>query len=351
METLIKQTETFSSELIESGLKTEIAVELVKKEFANNLSNNLSLYKVTSPIFVEENTGINDDLNGVERAISFPVKSLTTGRGVVIHSLAKWKRLRLMELRISPGEGILTDMRAIRPDEDLSEIHSIFVDQWDWERVISKEQRTIEFLKQIVDEIYDAMKKIEQMVFEYFPAIAPVLPDKITFIHSQELLEMYPDLSPKEREYEAAKKFGAFFLIGIGADLTNGMPHDGRAPDYDDWSTATDKNRKGLNGDIIVWNPSTQSALELSSMGIRVDKDALMRQLTIKNDFEKAELSYHKMLMNDKLPLSIGGGIGQSRLCMFFLRKRHIGEVQASIWPQSIKDECAAKNINIIGLF
>jgi aspartate--ammonia ligase len=263
----------------------------------------------------------------------------------VVHSLAKWKRMMLADYNIEMGYGLYTDMNAIRPDEELDNIHSLYVDQWDWERVISKEQRTLDFLKKIVRGIYDTMKRTEYTVYENFPHITPSLPDEITFIHTEELLAEYPGLTPRERETEAARKYGAIFLIGIGGNLGNGTIHDGRAPDYDDWSSTTINNFKGLNGDIVVWNPVLKSSFELSSMGIRVDKEALLRQLVIAGAEKRKELYFHKRLLNDELPLSIGGGIGQSRLCMYYLRKAHIGEIQASIWPSEMIAECKKNSI------
>jgi aspartate--ammonia ligase len=316
-------------------LSEEKAIQFVKKTFASMLSENLSLHMVTAPLAVLDGTGINDDLNGTERPVRFPVRGLNHHPAVVVHSLAKWKRVRLMELGIEAGQGIITDMHALRPDEELGPMHSVYVDQWDWEQRITPEEYTISFLKRTVSKIYGALKTTENLVCMEYPDIKPVLPDKIRFIHSEDLLSMFPNLSPGEREREAARRFGAYFLIGIGAELSNGEPHDGRAPDYDDWSTPGDEGRHGLNGDIIVWNPMLESAFEISSMGIRVSPEALLRQLEIKRCPERKNLLYHQMLLGNKLPLSIGGGIGQSRVCMFMLRKTHISQVQVSIWPPS----------------
>jgi aspartate--ammonia ligase len=293
-------------------------------------------------------TGINDDLNGTERAVNFPIKDMKDQTAEVVHSLAKWKRITLGKLDITPNYGIYTDMNAIRADEELTNIHSLYVDQWDWEVTIDKEQRNLTFLKNIVDRLFDVLKRTEFQVYEEYPQLTPQLPEKITHIHTEELLKMYPDKTPFERENEAAKKFGAVFIIGIGAQLSNGEPHDGRAPDYDDWSTETINGCKGLNGDILIWNPILERAFEISSMGIRVDKTALIKQLKEKGADDRQSLLFHKMLLSDKLPQSCGGGIGQSRLCMYFLRKAHIGEVQASIWPDEMIEECSKNNIFIM---
>lgn len=334
--------------VIEPGLCTELAIDMVKCTFVNKLMEELSLYRVTAPIAVEENTGINDDLNGIERAVSFLIPDLQGKRGVVVQSLAKWKRLRLQQLRMEVGQGIVTDMKAIRPDENLTRFHSIFVDQWDWERVISKEERNPDFLKFIVRKIYSAMKHAEGEIFKQYPDIKPVLPEEITFIHAQELLNRFPLLTPKQREDEIAREHGAVFITGIGSLLSNGYPHDMRAPDYDDWSSINSDGYEGLNGDIIVWNPVTESALELSSMGIRVNAESMIRQLEICGCTERAELLFHRMLLNNELPLSIGGGIGQSRLCMYLLRKKHIGEVQVGIWPAQTRLAYQTEGVSII---
>jgi aspartate--ammonia ligase len=247
--------------------------------------------------------------------------------------------------KIAPGYGLYTDMNAIRADEELDNLHSLYVDQWDWERTMRPEERTLDFLKDIVTRIYDAMRQVEEEVYELFPHITPVLPDEITFIQSEDLMKQYPTLSPKERENEAARKHGAIFIIGIGHELSHGEPHDGRAPDYDDWSTPTTDGCYGLNGDIIVWNPVLESALELSSMGIRVDAEALRRQLSMTGQEHRAGMEFHRALLENRLPLSIGGGIGQSRLCMFYLKCAHVGEVQTSIWPEEQAAECARHGI------
>ena len=329
-------------------LKREQAITFVKETFSSNLKNILKLIPVSSPLIVLDGTGINDDLNGIERPVAFPIKSLDEQRAVVVHSLAKWKRVRLKELEIEPQEGIITDMRALRPDEDYSPIHSIYVDQWDWEKVILPQDRNLQYLKNTVSNIYAALVATEKSVEAQYPDKKAILPAQITFLSSQEVLTMYPDKTPKERENIIAKEYGAVFLYGIGGELSNGFTHDGRAADYDDWSTENEAGWHGLNGDILVWNPLINSAFELSSMGIRVDKKALLRQLEIRNCTERAELSFHKMLLNDELPEAIGGGIGQSRVCMFMLKLAHIGEVQVSIWDQQRKDNLAKENIFLL---
>jgi len=329
-------------------LKREQAITFVKETFANNLKNILNLIPVSSPLIVLDGTGINDDLNGIERPVAFPIKSLNEQRAVVVHSLAKWKRIRLKELEIEPQEGIITDMRALRPDEDYSPIHSIYVDQWDWEKVILPENRNLKYLKDTVNNIYSALVFTEKAVEAHFPDKKAILPANITFLSSEEVLTRYPDKTPKERENLIAKEYGAVFLYGIGGELSNGFTHDGRAADYDDWSTENEAGWKGLNGDILVWNPLLNSAFELSSMGIRVDKKALLRQLEIRNCQDRAELTFHKMLISDQLPESIGGGIGQSRVCMFLLKLSHIGEVQVSIWDQERKSNLENDNIFLL---
>jgi aspartate--ammonia ligase len=323
----------------------EQAITHLKNIFPEILAKDLRLRRVTAPLFVLSGTGINDDLNGTERAVSFPVKDMDDRRAEVVHSLAKWKRMKLASYRIAPGYGLYTDMNAIRADEELDNIHSLYVDQWDWERTMRPEERTLDFLKDIVRKIYAAMREVEDEVYELFPHITPCLPDEITFIQSEDLLAEYPNLTPKERENEIARRHGAVFIIGIGHPLSHGERHDGRAPDYDDWSTPTGDGYHGLNGDIIVWNHVLDSSLELSSMGIRVDAGALLRQLAMTGQQERAEMEFHRALLDGHLPLSIGGGIGQSRLCMFYLRSAHIGEVQVSLWPEEQIAECARHGI------
>lgn len=331
-----------------SILKTEEAIWLVKQTFESALKTELSLTKVSSPIAVVHGTGINDDLNGIERTVQFPVKSLDDRKAVIVNSLAKWKRIKLMELEAEPGEGIITDMRAIRPDEDYSAIHSIYVDQWDWEKCIHSSSRNLDLLKAEVSKIYVALLKTEQAICQDYDHIKPVLPQKIYFIHSEELLQLYPDLKPKERESKITKQYGAVFLMGIGKDLSNGEAHDGRASDYDDWSTPNEDGYFGLNGDILLWNPVLEEAFEISSMGIRVDKSALERQLDIRGDENRKSLLFHQMLLSETVPSSIGGGIGQSRVCMFMLRKKHIGEVQVGIWPEEMKQSTKANGISLL---
>ena len=328
--------------------QTEQGIKLIKEFFQQNLSTELRLRRVTAPLFVLQGLGINDDLNGVERAVTFPIKDLNDARAEVVHSLAKWKRLTLAEYEVEPGYGIYTDMNAIRADEELDNLHSLYVDQWDWEAVIRKEDRTLVFLKNIVERIYAAIRRTEYLVCESYPQIKPFLPEKIHFIHAEELLEMYPDKTPKEREDAICKKYGAVFVIGIGGKLANGEKHDGRAPDYDDWSTVAEDGRKGLNGDILIWYPVLGRSFELSSMGIRVNKESLLRQLEIEGQQQREKLYFHQQLLNDRLPLSIGGGIGQSRLCMVLLHKAHIGEIQASIWPDSMREVCKKMGMPLI---
>ncbi|WP_129593515.1 aspartate--ammonia ligase [Seramator thermalis] len=328
--------------------QTELGIKSIKDFFQQNLSSELRLRRVTAPLFVECGTGINDDLNGVERPVNFPIKDMDDKRAEIVHSLAKWKRLTLAEYQIDEGYGIYTDMNAIRADEELDNLHSLYVDQWDWELTINESDRNVAFLKQIVRRIYAAMLRTEYMVYELFPEIKPELPREITFIHAQQLLDKYPDKSVKDREDAITKENGAVFIIGIGADLSNGEPHDGRAPDYDDWITKNEEGYLGLNGDLLVWNPVLQRGMELSSMGIRVNPESLEKQLALKNKQERKSLYFHKRLLNNELPLSIGGGIGQSRLCMYYLRKAHIGEIQASLWPIEMRIEAKEKGINLI---
>ena len=328
--------------------QTEKAIKYIKDFIQENLAAELRLRRVTAPLFVLKGTGINDDLNGVERPVTFAVKEMNDAQAEVVQSLAKWKRLMLGQYGIPAGYGIYTDMNAIRADEELSNIHSLYVDQWDWEKVVTAKQRNLDYLKKIVNQIYAVLLRTEFMVYENYPAIKPLLPEEITFIHSEELLLRYPNLTIKEREHEAAKTYGAVFIIGIGGELSDGNKHDGRAPDYDDWTSENADGYKGLNGDIIIWNPVLQQSLELSSMGIRVDKEALLRQLAICNLTQRKDLLFHKKLLNDELPLSIGGGIGQSRLCTYLLRKAHIGEVQASLWPDEMIRQCAEHNIFMV---
>ncbi len=327
---------------------TEKAIKQIKDFFQLNLATELNLTRITAPLFVKKGTGLNDDLNGVERPVGFPIKDLNDTPAEIVHSLAKWKRMMLADLRFDRGYGIYTDMNAIRADEELDNIHSIYVDQWDWERVIAAEERTLEYLKEVVTRIYNVIKRTEFYMYDNYHQLEPMLPDKITFIHSEELLARYPVLSPKERENKIVEEYGAVFIIGIGHPLADGQPHDGRAPDYDDWITPTVNGYRGLNGDILIWNPVLRCAYEISSMGIRVSPESLMQQLAAQNKLERTELYFHKRLLRNEYPLSIGGGIGQSRLCMYFLRKAHIGEIQVSIWPDSMIAECRMNNIFLL---
>ena len=328
--------------------QTEQGIKLIKDFFQANLSTALRLRRITAPLFVQRGLGINDDLSGVERPVSFPIKDMDDQVAEVVHSLAKWKRLMLAEYNIKPGYGLYTDMNAIRGDEELDNLHSLYVDQWDWERTILPENRNIKFLKKIVKSIYAAMQRTEYLVCETYPQIAPFLPEEIKFIHSEELIAMYPNMTAKERENAITKAYGAVFIIGIGGKLSNGEPHDLRAPDYDDWTTPNEDGFNGLNGDILVWYPLINRAVELSSMGIRVDKETLLRQLELTGKQERKNLFFHQKLLNGELPLSIGGGIGQSRLCLMLLHKAHIGEIQASIWPQSMREECQRLGMPLI---
>ena len=327
---------------------TEVAIQHIKDSFQRHLSKALCLRRVTAPLFVLSGTGINDDLNGVEHPVSFPIEALDGRRAEVVHSLAKWKRMKLGAYDIAPGYGLYTDMNAIRTFEDLDNLHSLYVDQWDWEKTIREEDRTLDYLKDTVRKIYSALKAVEADIYERFPHITPWLPEEVTFIHSQQLLDLYPGLTPKERENEAARRYGAVFIIGIGAPLSDGEPHDGRAPDYDDWITPNSDGYQGLNGDLILWNPVLESGFELSSMGIRVSPESLRRQLRERGCEERMAYDFHKSLLEGRLPCSIGGGIGQSRLCMYLLQKAHIGEVQASIWPEEQIRACAAAGIRLL---
>ena len=328
--------------------QTEQGIKLIKDFFQQNLSTELRLRRVTAPLFVLKGLGINDDLNGVERAVTFPIKDLGDQQAEVVHSLAKWKRLTLSEYKIEPGYGIYTDMNAIRADEELDNLHSLYVDQWDWEAVMAKDERNIEFLKSIVRRIYCTILRTEYLTCETYPQLKPFLPREIHFVHSEELLQMYPGKTAKEREDAIAKKYGAVFIMGIGGKLSDGKKHDGRAPDYDDWTTPNSDGFLGLNGDILIWYPILDRSIELSSMGIRVDKEALLRQLALEGKEERKELYFHKRLLEDKLPQSIGGGIGQSRLCMVLLHKAHVGEIQASIWPEEQRQECKKYGMYLI---
>lgn len=327
--------------------QTERAIKFVKDTFERELSGELRLSRVTSPLFVERNSGINDDLNGIERPVRFEVGNLGNKQMEIVQSLAKWKRMELANLHFLPGSGIYTDMNAIRPDDDIDAIHSIYVDQWDWELVMRKSERNIEFLKTTVQKIYQAIKRTEFLVSENYPVCVPTLPDEITFIYSEDALSLYPSLSPEQREAKLARQYGAIFIIGIGSPLSDGIPHGGRAPDYDDWSTPSSEGHIGLNGDIIIWDTVRQQPLELSSMGIRVDESALIRQLDMKKCPERANLYWHKRLLSGDFPQTIGGGIGQSRVCMLLLHKAHIGEVQSSVWPEEVRRSAERQGVNL----
>ena len=318
---------------------TQIAIKTVKDFFQQTLSQKLNLLRVSAPTFVAPESGLNDNLNGVERPVSFDIKAIEGSNAEIVHSLAKWKRYALKKYGFSHGEGLYTDMVAIRRDEDLDNIHSVYVDQWDWEKIISQEERTVETLKETVRTIYKVLRKTEKYMAVQYDYIEEILPKDIFFITTQELLDMYPDCTPKEREYRITREKGAVFLMKVGKTLTNGKRHDGRAPDYDDWE---------LNGDILVYYPVLDIALELSSMGIRVDEDSLDRQLTEAGCNDRRELPFQKAILNRELPYTIGGGIGQSRICMFFLRKAHIGEVHVSLWPKEITDAAEAHDLQLL---
>lgn len=323
---------------------TERAIKSVKDTFEKELSSALKLRRVTSPLFVESGSGINDDLNGVERPVSFPVKNLGEKKMEIVQSLAKWKRMALADLGFEANLGLYTDMNALRPDDDIDAIHSIYVDQWDWEKVMGEGERNLDYLKQTVKTIYGVIKRTAFTVEERYPVLKDYLPEDITFVHSEDLLTKWPELTPPERERKAAERWGAVFVIGIGY---GNPPHSGRAPDYDDWSTETEGGYHGLNGDIIVYDRVRNDSLELSSMGIRVDREALLRQLEIRNTPQRKDLYWHKRLLNGEFPQTIGGGIGQSRICMFLLQKAHIGEVQASVWDKDTLEDAKVHSVHL----
>lgn len=328
--------------------ETEQGIKRIKDGFERRLARALNLVRVSAPIFVAADTGVNDHLSGWERPVRFGVGAVS-GEAEIVQSLAKWKRLALARYGFAPGEGLYTDMNAIRPDETLDNLHSVYVDQWDWERVILPEERNLAFLRAIVRRIYAVIRQTERDTCAAFPSVgAPLLPPRITFIHAEDLRRRYPDLPPRERENAICRERGAVFVIGIGAPLGDGVPHDSRAADYDDWITETTPGRRGLNGDILVWYPLLGRALELSSMGIRVDPTSLRRQLEAHGETDKAGLYYHRLLAEGALPLTIGGGLGQSRLCMFFLRRAHIGEVQASVWPAEVVEACQRRGVALL---
>jgi aspartate--ammonia ligase len=328
--------------------ETERAIKEIKDFFQEQLASELRLSRVTAPLFLPAGTGLNDDLNGTEKPVSFTVPAMDGQKVEVVQSLAKWKRYALGKYGFTEGYGLYTDMNAIRPDESLDDIHSLYVDQWDWEKVINASQRTVAYLKETVRRIYGVFKRLEFSMHERYRELPIELPEDITFIHAQEALERYPGLGVKDRENALARQYGAVFIIGIGGALSDGQAHDGRAPDYDDWSSPNEEGYFGLNGDILLWNGVLGRALELSSMGIRVDPAALERQLTIRGAEDRKALDFHASLLAGKLPLTMGGGIGQSRLCMHFLRKAHIGEIQVGLWPEAMRRDCAAKGIALL---
>lgn len=328
--------------------ETEHAIVAIKNFFQTSLSTELNLTRVTAPLFVPSGRGINDDLNGVEEPVSFAVKDMGGQRMEIVQSLAKWKRLKVTEMGCKPGFGIYTDMNAIRPDETLDAIHSLYVDQWDWELCIDEKDRNVFFLLDIVKKVYRSLKRTEFYIFDHYSKLTPILPEEIKLIYSDDLQREYPKLTPKERENAAAKKYGAVFIVGIGGKLPDGSVHDGRAPDYDDWITESGDGHVGLNGDLILWNNVLGTAFELSSMGIRVSPESLRAQLKERGMEGRSELDFHKRLLNGELSFTLGGGIGQSRLCMFLLRKAHIGETQVSAWPESIRQECKAAGIPLL---
>lgn len=328
--------------------ETEHAIVAIKDFFQLALSTELNLTRVTAPLFVGSGTGINDDLNGVERPVSFPVKALNESRMEIVQSLAKWKRMKVTDLELEPGFGIYTDMNALRPDEDLDAIHSIYVDQWDWCMAIDEKDRTVFYLHEIVKKVYRCLQRTEFFIYDRYPSIKPILPKDIKILYADDLAKEYPKLTPKEREDKVAKQYGAVFITGIGGKLADGSIHDGRAPDYDDWITESGDGHRGLNGDILVWNPVLDSAFEISSMGIRVSPESLKAQLEERGCTDRENLPFHKKLLNGELTQTLGGGIGQSRLCMFLLRKAHIGETQVSVWTDEIKEDCRKRGIVLL---
>ena len=320
-------------------LETEVAIKAAKDIFETQLSAALGLTRVSAPLFVRPESGLNDDLNGVERPVQFDILDVGGAQVQIVQSLAKWKRMALAAYGFGPGTGLYTDMNAIRRDEILDNLHSVYVDQWDWEMVITKEQRSRQFLREKVARLWQVFTRSQELLCGRFPCLSRYFPETITFVSTQELEDRWPEKTPREREDAIAREHGAVFLMGIGGDLRSGAPHDGRAPDYDDWA---------LNGDIIIWYPVLERAVELSSMGIRVDAGSLERQLAVRGCPERRELPFHKALLEGKLPLTMGGGIGQSRICMVLLEKAHIGEVQASIWPPEQAELCAAHGVHLL---
>lgn len=320
-------------------IQTAVAIQKTKTYFQNGLENALCLTKVSSPVLLKEGTGINDNLNGTERIVSFDALDMEEGRVEIVQSLAKWKRSTLAQYGFTAGEGIYTDMNAVRRDETMDNLHSIYVDQWDWEKVISEDMRTIETLQNEVRKIYDVIRSTESYLSDIYPSLQPILPERIFFVTAQELEDQYPRLSPKDRENEIARRHGAVFIMQIGGRMNSGQIHDGRSPDYDDWT---------LNGDILLWYPLLQCAVEISSMGIRVNAESLSDQLFASNKMNRLNLAFHQAVLRGELPSTIGGGIGQSRLCMFLLRKAHIGEVQVSVWNERTLKECEEGNIPLL---
>lgn len=319
--------------------QTQEAIKYIRDTFQKEIGRALQLSRISAPLFVQRNSGLNDNLNGVESPVSFQINEIPGEQIEVVHSLAKWKRMALKKYDFKMHEGLYTNMNAIRKDEEVDNLHSYYVDQWDWEKIISKSERNEETLKRHVLKIFKVIKHMEHEVWYKYPHAVNRLPDKIHFFTSQELEDRYPDLTPTERETAMCKEYGCIFVMGVGKKLKSGIKHDGRAPDYDDWD---------LNGDILFWFEPLKCALEISSMGIRVDEDSLVKQLETENCLDRLQLPYHQQIMNKELPYTIGGGIGQSRLCMLLLKKAHVGEVQASIWPQEMIDECSKHNINLL---
>lgn len=329
--------------------QTEIAIKKIKDFFLSSISTELRLRRVTAPLFVLKGLGMNDDLSGTERPVTFPIKDMDEAQAEVVHSLAKWKRVTLAEYNVKPGYGIITDMNAIRADEEMDNLHSLYVDQWDWERVMPDNSRNVEYLKKTVRRIYSAILRTEFYICETYPQLDAFLPEEIYFIHTEDLLQRYPNLSSKEREDAICKEYGAVFIIGIGNKLSNGKVHDLRAPDYDDYTTVSETTGlAGLNGDLLIWYPLLERAIELSSMGIRVNREALLHQLALSGKEDRKGLYFHKRLLEGSLPQSIGGGIGQSRLCMILLHKAHVGETQSSIWPEQMRRECKEAGMTLI---
>ncbi len=329
-------------------LEVQEAIKRIKDFFQQNLAESLNLSRVSAPLFVRAGSGVNDDLNGVERPVSFPVKDDGDARAEIVHSLAKWKRLALMRYGFAQGTGLYTDMNAIRPDETLDNLHSIYVDQWDWEAIIREDERDLETLKRTVNAIYKVIAKTEFHVASLYARIRPVLPESIVFVTAEELLRRFPGLDAKEREDRICREHGAVFVIGIGGELSDGSLHDGRAPDYDDWSTERSDGGYGLNGDILLWHPVLERAFEISSMGIRVSPEALEKQLVLRGKEDWRERSFHRLLLSGGLPQTIGGGIGQSRLCMFLLRTAHIGEVAVGLWPEAMQAACEQRGVELL---